>query len=182
MYSRARRQVLAQLSAIHGPLSRSVTSAVATVVYARMADNRSVPTLDDLFLMTDEEWLRIRGVGAYTVQELRTIDRERQALDSAPPRWALTLDDLDLPVRAYTTYKNMELSKAWHLAALCDRCLLRERNFGKESLRKTREQLVLRGFETPPRCQGGGRREGAWVSRCWKEFRICRALLEREGS
>lgn len=106
---------------------------------------------------------------------------------SHKPLWALSFDDICLPTRAYTCLSyGLGLTKAWHLAVLCDKCLLRTYNLGKRTLADIRRILEIEGFPCPPeRCKGSHvRMEGpnsvTWMGQCAYDLKICMALLEKK--
>ena len=104
------------------------------------------------------------------------------------PLWALTIDDLEIGVRPYNVFVQHGLTKAWHVAVLCDTCLCRLRNFGRHSLAVTRETLRRYGFpDAPARC--AHQRRSRWnrerkrddlQSSCADALQECRAMLGGE--
>ena len=100
-----------------------------------------------------------------------------------PALWALSIDDLDLPVRGHNTLVYWrQLTRAWHAAALCDACLLCTRGCGVHTLTSIRDALRRHGFPEPvPWCgKPVWRQETRTSSRpCERDLAQCRAMLER---
>jgi DNA-directed RNA polymerase subunit alpha len=64
----------------------------------------------------------------------------------------LSIEDLDLPMRAYNALKRAGILKVRQLLTALDGGemeLLKLRNFGQKSLNEVREKLVERGFDVP---------------------------------
>src|SRR5918998_1027756 len=61
----------------------------------------------------------------------------------------MTIEMLDLPMRAYNSLKRNNIVKVGQLLQLKDDDLLRMRNFGKKSLDEMKERLRMRGFMVP---------------------------------
>jgi DNA-directed RNA polymerase subunit alpha len=64
----------------------------------------------------------------------------------------LSIEDLDLPMRAYNALKRAGIVKVGQLLSALDGGeaeLLKLRNFGQKSLTEVREKLVERGFDVP---------------------------------
>ena len=63
-----------------------------------------------------------------------------------------SIEDLDLPMRAYNSLKRAGIVKVGQLLTALDGGeaeLLKLRNFGQKSLTEVREKLVERGFDVP---------------------------------
>jgi len=59
------------------------------------------------------------------------------------------IEELDLPMRAYTRLKRNSITKIGQVLSLSDDEFLRMRNFGQKSLDELKERLALRGFIAP---------------------------------
>src|SRR5664279_2619683 len=66
-----------------------------------------------------------------------------------PDQVLMTIEELDLPMRAYNSLKRNNIVKVGQLLQLSDDDLLRMRNFGKKSLDEMKERLRMRGFILP---------------------------------
>jgi hypothetical protein len=93
------------------------------------------------------------------------------------PMWALTLAEIDVPMRVRGLALDQGLTKAWHLAAVCDVCLIRGRNIGTKSVSTTRARLAEHGFPAVHRYCGrrGWHRQ---QSACLEALQVCRDMLE----
>lgn len=101
-----------------------------------------------------------------------------------PPLWTMSLAGLPLTVRAYNVLRwSGRYTMAWHVAALCERCVLRLRNCGKVTFVEIRSVLAHAGFPAPvKRCareSRNGLRAAYLPSACEHDLAVCRAMLER---
>jgi hypothetical protein len=108
----------------------------------------------------------------------------------AVPLWDLSLFEVEVPIRVTNRARSLGLSKAWHLAVVCDACFLRWRNMGPKSLKATRVTLARHGFPAAQHDCGsrgwvalpGGREFPAgrmgWQSVCERDLQVCRDMLE----
>ena len=99
-----------------------------------------------------------------------------------PALWTLTLADLGLSTRAKTALCQYDARKAWHAAAICQRCLKFTRNCGRTTCLEIATVLQHHGF--PVQSEDCGRRtlyrsEQRTLSPCAWALQRCRAMLER---
>src|SRR5204862_7979782 len=82
-------------------------------------------------------------------------------LAQLPPNMLdMPIEELDLPMRAYTSLKRNNIVKVGQLLQLTDGDPLRMRNFGKKSLDEMKERLRMRGFIVPETESDGTETDG----------------------
>ena len=100
----------------------------------------------------------VRKAAAILVSQFTAFSGLGEAPVAAPAAEAggnlldLSIEDLDLPMRAYNALKRAGILKVRQLLTALDGGemeLLKLRNFGQKSLNEVREKLVERGFDVP---------------------------------
>jgi DNA-directed RNA polymerase subunit alpha len=100
----------------------------------------------------------VREAAAILVRQFTDLSRLGEAPVVAPPAeyegnlLDVSIEDLDLPMRAYNALKRAGILKVRQLLTALDGGemeLLKLRNFGQKSLNEVREKLVERGFDVP---------------------------------
>ena len=98
------------------------------------------------------------------------------------PRWELTLADIGLSTRARNVLRRHDITKAWHAAVLCHRCISLTYNCGRKTRMEIATVLQHAGFPAPIEDCGQRTTYGHGqqiLSPCRWAIKRCRAMLER---